>query len=73
MCTASQDLRIHHFKQCKEWKERSRIEEVDQDQEKIKIKSAEKNQEKIFNLHPTIIPPTALLFMRTILTIREAE
>lgn len=69
----SRDLKIPQFKQCKEWREQKKIEEVDQDPERTRIKSVGKNQEKIYNLHLTITPLTALLFMKIIPTIREEE
>ena len=69
----SQYLKIPHFKQCKEWREQKKIEEVDQGRERTRIKSVGKNQEKIYNLHLTITPLTALHFMKIIPIIREEE
>ena len=69
----SRDLKIPRFKQCREWKEQNRIEEVDQGRERTRIKSVGKNQEKIYNLHLTITPLTALHFMKITPTIREEE
>ncbi len=73
MSMASQDLKIHQFKQYREWKGQSKIGEVGLDQERIKTNLQEKSQGKRFNLLPTIIPPIVLLFTKIILTIKEEE